>query len=117
MLADTPEGELAEHLGEHRAVVMAGGHTHVQMLRQHRGTLVVNPGSVGMPFERFVDGGPPTVMSHAEYAIVEATGPNVSVSLRRVALDREALSKAARSWELPMGRYLVGQYERTAGAS
>lgn len=30
--------------------VLAGGHTHIQMLRQHRGMLIVNPGSVGTPF-------------------------------------------------------------------
>ncbi|MCU1278878.1 MAG: protein phosphatase, partial [bacterium] len=55
------------------ATVLAGGHTHLQMLRQHRGMLVVNPGSVGLPFLEAPAGGAPTVMAHAEYATVAAT--------------------------------------------
>ena len=50
---------------------MAGGHTHLQMVRQHRGTLLVNPGSLGLPFESYAQGGPPKILPHAEYAIVE----------------------------------------------
>ena len=30
---------------------MAGGHTHIQMLRQYQGVLLVNAGSVGAPFK------------------------------------------------------------------
>ena len=112
LLAETPDAQLTEALGEYRSNVMAGGHTHVQMLRQHRGTLIVNPGSVGLPFERYVAGGPPTVLPHAEFAIVEATGRNVTVSLRRVGLDRAALVAAVRGWDSPLAGYLLEQYQR-----
>ena len=54
--------------------LLAGGHTHVQMLRQHRGMLLVNAGSVGAPFREVFDGTRPTVLKHAEYAIVEVDG-------------------------------------------
>lgn len=37
--------------------VMVGGHTHLQMLRRHHGTLLVSPGSVGLPFEAYVNTG------------------------------------------------------------
>lgn len=47
LLATTPPDDLDRLLDGHRATVMAGGHTHIQMLRQHRGALLVNPGSVG----------------------------------------------------------------------
>jgi hypothetical protein len=94
---------------------MAGGHTHLQMLRQHRGALLVNPGSVGLPFERYALGGPPTILPHAEYGLVEASGGDVSVSLRRVALDPAALLEAARAWEAPLAGYLAAQYQRAAG--
>ena len=117
LLAGTPDAELSEQLGADRATVMAGGHTHIQMLRQHGGTLLVNPGSVGLAFERFVDGSAPTLMPWAEYAIVEAAGPNVAVSLRRVALDLKALLVAARAWDAPLARYQVAQYERLLRAS
>jgi hypothetical protein len=72
--------------------------------------LLVNPGSVGMPFERFVSGGPPTVLAHAEYAVVEFRGGNASVELRRLELDRAQLAEAARHWDSPLAPYLVSQY-------
>jgi putative phosphoesterase len=110
LLAETPDAELAHQLLGHRATVMAGGHTHIQMLRQHRGQLLVNPGSVGLPFEQFVAGGPPTVLPHAEYAIVQFRGNDVSVELRRIELERALLAKAAREWEGSMAAYLAEQY-------
>ncbi len=92
------------------ATVMAGGHTHVQMLRQHRGMLLVNPGSVGMPFREYVGGRAPELMPHAEYAIVEARGGEVGVVLRRVPLDKGALQRAAAESKNPMGKALVAAY-------
>jgi predicted phosphodiesterase len=112
LLSETTEAELTEQLGAHEATVMAGGHTHIQMLRQHRGRWLVNPGSVGLSFERFVAGAPPTVMAHAEYAIIESGSGEVSVTLRRLQLDRVALVDAARGWDNPLAAYLAGQYER-----
>jgi len=113
LLAETPEAELTNHLGVHKATVMVGGHTHIQMLRQHRGRWLVNPGSVGLPFERFVAGAPPTVMAHAEYAIVEARDDTVSVTLHRVALDRSALVDSVTGWDNPLAAYLAEQYGRS----
>ena len=98
LLATTPEYELEQALTGRRAAVMAGGHTHIQMLRQHRGTLLLNPGSVGMPFERYVAGARPVIMPYAEYAIVSAEHGRIAVDLRRVQLDKRALRAAAASW-------------------
>jgi len=93
-----------------QASVVAGGHTHVQMLRQHRGTWVVNPGSVGMPFREYVYGGPPTVLPHAEYAILEANRGGVRVDLRRVAVDRSVAVPAIQGCSNPMRDLLLLQY-------
>jgi predicted phosphodiesterase len=89
---------------------MAGGHTHIQMLRQHRGSLVVNPGSVGAPFEVFVNGHSPQILSHAEYASIDLRGDDVSVTLHRVALDRQELAKAALESPNPMSAALAAPY-------
>jgi predicted phosphodiesterase len=102
LLADTPADLFDAQLGPERATVMAGGHTHLQMLRQHRGTLVLNPGSVGAPFREHPAGGVPTVLDHAEYAMVRSRGGEIAVSLHRVALDRSALAKAALASTNPM---------------
>jgi putative phosphoesterase len=110
LLADTPAEQFDLELGQKRSTVMAGGHTHIQMLRQHRGTLVVNPGSVGAAFQEFPINCRPTILPHAEYATVEARGNEVSVTLHRVNLDRRELSRAARASDNPIGRELAAIY-------
>jgi len=106
LLATTPADQLDAMLGDHRAAVMACGHTHIQMLRQHRGTLIVNPGSVGMPFAEFVDGAP-ILMWHAEYAIVSASDGVVSVDLRRVPVDMAASQAALAASDNPLCRQIL----------
>lgn len=110
VLATTPPDELDRLLTGHSAAVMAGGHTHIQMLRQHRGVLLVNPGSVGLAFKEYVAGRPPTLMHHAEYATVEAVRGEVSVTLRRVPLDKGALRGAAAASDNPLRGMLLQQY-------
>jgi len=110
LLADTPADVFDGLLGPQRSTVMAGGHTHLQMLRQHGGTLVVNPGSVGAPFREFPNGKPPVILDHAEYAIVELGAAEVGVSLHRVALDRELLATVARDSTNPMKAQLAAPY-------
>lgn len=98
LLATTADGELDAQLGGHCASVMAGGHTHIQLLRQHHGTLLLNPGSVGMPFRAYVAGKRPEIMPYAEYAIVHASPAGLGVELKRVALERKALRAAVEHW-------------------
>ena len=114
LLATTPPEALDEALAGHAVTprtVLAGGHTHIQMLRQHRGALLVNPGSVGAAFREYVFGGTPTLLPHAEYAIVESSPRgDVAVHLRRVALDPRALQEDAAASKNPLGPFLARQY-------
>jgi predicted phosphodiesterase len=110
LLCTTSAGELDFMLDGRSATIMAGGHTHVQMLRQHRGTLIVNPGSVGLAFEQFVDGTTPKLLPHAEWACVEAHAGGVSVSLHRVALDRAAVRAAAAASDNPIAQMVLEQF-------
>jgi predicted phosphodiesterase len=73
-----PETENAEPWRGTGADVLAGGHTHLQWARRIDGALFVNPGSVGLAYDRFTD--PPVVAQVAEYAIVT----RASVEFRRV---------------------------------
>lgn len=47
--ASTPIGVLVDSLCGHAQPVIAGGHTHVQLLRRFEQRHFINPGSVGMP--------------------------------------------------------------------
>lgn len=110
LVATTPPGEVDEMLGDHVATVMAGGHTHIQMLRQHKGTLLVNPGSVGLAFREYVSGKTPTLMPHAEWASVEGTRGGIEVRLHRVHLDKSAMRAAAAATDNPLSKMLIESY-------
>lgn len=111
LLATTPAERLDELLDGHATAVMASGHTHLQMLRQHRGHLLVNPGSVGLPFREYAHGGPPTLMpDHAEYAVVEAHHGEIGVTLRRVPVARADVIRDVRSSGMPMAEEALRQY-------
>jgi predicted phosphodiesterase len=110
LLATTPDDALDAMLGAAPATVMAGGHTHVPLVRRHRTSLIVNPGSVGMPFVECVHDRAPVILPFAEYAIVAAAAGGVEVTLHRVALDRAALHAAAVATSNPLGPVLAAAY-------
>jgi predicted phosphodiesterase len=68
VLPETPDGQVEKLLGGSGVDLLAGGHTHLQWTRYVDGALYVNPGSVGLAYDRFDD--EPQPSSHAEYAIV-----------------------------------------------
>jgi putative phosphoesterase len=108
ILVGTPDDELATLLDGHEASVFAGGHTHLQLVRPHGPALVVNPGSVGLPFE----GWPPSetrVLPWAEYAVLELDG-DLSVDLRRADYDVEALLRLTRESGVPHAEWWVGTW-------
>ncbi|MEO7093706.1 MAG: metallophosphoesterase family protein, partial [Polyangiales bacterium] len=110
LLCTTPAHELDVMLGGESAAVMACGHTHIQMLRQHRGTLIVNPGSVGLAFREHAEGKAPTVLPHAEWASVEGTRAGVEIRLHRVHLDRAAMRAEAPASSNPLAPMLIASY-------
>ena len=93
--ATTKEEDLDRMLSP-RAPLMAGGHTHVQMLRRHNDLILLNPGSVGLPHQsmsskRCVQNPP-----WAEYAIVGSNEGRLSIDFRRTSIDVKAVIQAAR---------------------
>jgi len=110
LLATTPDERVDEFLAGRHATVMAGGHTHLQMLRQHRGTLIVNPGSVGLAFKEYAAGREPILLPHAEYAVIDAMDGDIAVSLRRVPLDKAELRDAASAVNHPMRAWMTRMY-------
>src|SRR5256885_2285601 len=99
LAAETPDEELERVLDGARDAVLAGGHTHLPLVRRHRGSLLVNPGSVGLPFRQ--GPGPVRIAGWAEYAIVEADGGRVAVELHRTGYDVEAHLQRAPGSGMP----------------
>ncbi|MEM6927759.1 MAG: metallophosphoesterase family protein [Myxococcota bacterium] len=101
VLASTPQSRLRAWMAGRVHDVLACGHTHVQVCRKVDDTLVVNVGSVGMPFLEPFDGRPPVVMPWAEYAVVTSVEGVASVDLQRVPYDQAQLRHTVRDSGMP----------------
>lgn len=101
IFATTPDEELMRMLETARATVMAGGHTHVQMLRRCGDLTIINPGSVGMPIERGMEGAGDRRPPRAEYALVTAHANQLSVEFRRVPINLDELRRVVRASGMP----------------
>jgi predicted phosphodiesterase len=100
IMPTTPNEELASWLEGHRANVFAGGHTHIQLLRRFLNSLVINPGSVGWPFQ-IEPSGKAWSPSIAEYAIVSSPGGTLSVEFVSVQYSLSELRRVVRNSGMP----------------
>lgn len=104
----TPEGELDEIVADAPADIFAGGHTHFQMYRRHRHAIVVNPGSVGMSYDRTLPLDDVGFASWAEYALVDRG--SLSITLRRVAYDKQLVAAAIERSGMPHSAWLAAEW-------
>jgi diadenosine tetraphosphatase ApaH/serine/threonine PP2A family protein phosphatase len=99
-----PGEDEAELLGDVHEDRLVFGHTHLQFRRRaaEGGTELVNPGSVGMPF----DGDP-----RAGYGLV---GDDGEIELRRISYDHERSAAAVRDRFPGFGETVARRIERAA---
>ena len=77
------------------ATLLAGGHTHQQLMRRFDRQWLINPGSVGMTFSRTRTDRSGSVPPWTEYAVVTVENGAIDVSLRAVPLDLERVRAQA----------------------
>ncbi len=113
LLPTTAVEELDALLGEvtATATVLAGGHTHQQMLRRHHRALVVNPGSIGLPMDRIPPGPGTRNPSWAEFAVLTCRAGDLRIELRRVRFDAQALLAAARQSGMPHAEWYASDWD------
>ncbi len=101
--AVTPDDELSRLLDGYEARVMATGHMHTPMLRHWQQTLLLNPGSVGLP-----DGGNRGKMpTRAEYALVSYDAGHTQVKFSTVEYDAREFQRRILASGMPhAGWYL-----------
>jgi putative phosphoesterase len=80
LMPDTPEAEVAEMLAATPEHTVLCGHVHIQYRRRVAGHEVVNPGSVGLPFD-------------GDRRAAWATITDGAVELRRTAYDWESIAE------------------------
>jgi predicted phosphodiesterase len=106
VFATTPDEEIEKMFEGFEATLLVGGHTHLQLLRRFGQSLIVNPGSVGQPFSQWWPQ-PIRVAHWAEYGIVEVDGDRLSVDLRRVPFDVDALLRIFASSGMPHAQWWI----------
>jgi predicted phosphodiesterase len=111
LLPESSEAELETALGPFPARVYAGAHTHVRMLRPHRASLVINPGSVGMA-TAIRPGVGERLVTHAEFAFVETGADGIRVDFREVPLDPGALVASVEASGSPDAEWWIEGWSR-----
>ncbi|MFZ0340990.1 MAG: metallophosphoesterase family protein [Gaiellaceae bacterium] len=91
----------------HDAALLAGGHTHLQWTRRLGDALYVNPGSVGVSYDRHPD--PPVLRALAEWALVTVADGAVGVEFRQVPYAVEDFRAAAERSGRPYADEFVAQ--------
>lgn len=105
------QDEIAQRLGGEKAAVMLCGHTHQpRVVQTPGGSLIVNPGSVGLP--AYDDGKPEYHVSetgspHARYAILEHVNGAWQVELVFVSYDFEQAARQADKNDRPEWAYAL----------
>ena len=97
-------GEALDPFLGHDAALLAGGHTHLQWTRRIGDALYVNPGSVGVSYDRHPD--PPVLHPLAEWALVTVEDGAVAVEFRQVPYAIENFRIAAEE----SGRPYAGEF-------
>jgi putative phosphoesterase len=104
-------GEALEPFLGQDVALLAGGHTHLQWTRRIGEALYVNPGSVGIAYDRHTD--PPVLRPLAEWALVTVASGLVAVEFRQVPYASEDVQAAA----LRSGRPHADEWAAQWGAS
>jgi predicted phosphodiesterase len=104
----TPNDDLDQLLDDGAVDLFAGGHTHVQMYRRHRTAIVLNPGSVGMAFDRDWPVDNARMAPWAEYAVVDPA--RLSVCLKRVPYRKEVVADAIKESGMPHATWLAAKW-------
>jgi putative phosphoesterase len=108
MTATTPDDEARSMLGSAGTDLLAGGHTHVPLLRRTGQQTFINPGSVGLPFARYGTAGTVPLLPHAQYAVMDASEERVTVRFEQVPLDVGAIRDAALERGMPHAEWWAG---------
>ncbi len=98
---DTPEEKLEILLAGPFHHIYAGGHIHRPFMRPYQGSLIINPGSVGMA--NILD--PLTKKTiyqpYAEYALIDVTRNDISIGFHRAPYDVSQVIQAAHQRGMP----------------
>lgn len=104
-------GEALEPFLGQDAALLAGGHTHLQWTRRVGNALYVNPGSVGISYDRHEE--PPVLRPLAEWALVTVADGAVAAEFRQVPYAAESVQAATKRSGRPYADEWAAQWPAT----
>ena len=111
IFATTPDEELRPMLDSVEQRVLVGGYTHVQMIRRYLETVIINPGSVGLPFREWWPR-PVRISPWAEWGILAGEDGRLSMDLRRTPFDVDAFLQMSLSSGMPHAEWWAKSWSR-----
>jgi predicted phosphodiesterase len=99
LMPDTPDGELAQMLDGVAEQTLLCGHVHLQYRRAAAGHEVINPGSVGLPFD-------------GDRRAAWAMADDGRIELRRTAYDSDAEAAAVEALGAPAAEDVARRLRR-----
>ncbi len=110
--AETDPDALDDMLAGQAATIIAGGHTHIQMLRRHRSRLLLNPGAVGLAYDPAPPDPDARCVARAEFAVIDVNAGGVACQLHRLPYDPAPLLVAARAAGMPHAEWWISLWAR-----
>jgi predicted phosphodiesterase len=111
ILSGIPSERLEHMLGELDAAVMIAGHTHVQMVRRLPYTLLLNPGSVGLPFLEWPVAAA-RVCRWAEFGLLDYSSEGVvEFKLRRTEYDVDEFIRYTLASGVPHAEWWTSSWD------
>jgi putative phosphoesterase len=111
IFATTPDAELKAMLDGFEQPVLIGGHTHLQMIRRFEEAVIVNPGSVGLPFREWWPR-PVLISPWAEYGVLSWEHGRLSLDLRRTSFDVDAFLELSLESGMPHAQWWADCWAR-----
>jgi predicted phosphodiesterase len=100
-------GEALEPFLGHDAALLAGGHTHLQWTCRIGDAIYVNPGSVGVSYDRHPD--PPVLRPFAEWGLVTVADGTVGIEFRQVPYSVDDFRAVAKRSGRPYAEEFVAR--------
>ena len=99
---ETPDEQLQAQIGPRPPAAFVVGHTHKPLVRRLNGTLVVNAGSVGLPF----DGDPRACYAQLEYGTGDWRAELVRLEYDRARAERDFVESGFMAEAGPLTRLI-----------
>ena len=112
ILSETSNETISEYFDGFSENILIGGHTHIQMLKRFTDKTLVNPGSIGQPFQANPkSSSPPVLLPWAEFCIISLEKDNFSVEFYQLEYDLREYIQLIKDSSLPLKNWLALQYQ------